>query len=780
MKGKRVVALALTGCLMFGQTAWAEGTGGEKEQSEITQEEQTVDNSEQEDAGSKQTVIQSDADQNKEIAENAIETKEVIIYLGQEKIIYNRNQYYSGNWRWTIRIDDEDICKAEMIEEKADEESKFYHVKFNPVKTGETYITINDGFGDVQRYHVTVKERPEDAIVFQDSNLEAELLESWREIDENGDGLISKSELSKIRYLSINNRNITDLSGLEYAENLEEINLSGNKELKSIEPILNLNKIKQYNLKNTGISANDKWKLVKFSTEFDLALGEQANWITNGEFFDDDELIIEKQKGEDAGRIVGGTIVGVAAGEETIKISGGSNSQIIHVKVKGIQPDQEVGKKSDSTIKDSDKYTVLNSNGELWQVYPETKKVGKNVKRYVGGWIYSGDDSEEYAYQLQNDNTLWSDKTKLAENVKDFSSHYVLDNTGRLIDIYNKDAVIVENVATWSERTNVDWTNGEKRTEYCYVLKTDGTLWERTEVGKNEKVKEFQKIAENVKEINNSGYLDQNGYYKSFDGKNDLENVEVMPEGSFGYGQYYVGKDGHTYFQRWAQWTGEMKTLDLGEMKILDFMVVWSADTAYILTESNEMYKITDNGYEKIADHVQKMVNGYVQAYQGEDGLWRSFEKNTTGTKENPVAIESIYNNYNEYQLEDYGVVNDYNVTKNGILLLTHVKEMFSLDDYAETGRKIYAIRTDGTLWEITDVQKQVLDLNSGAVVLGDVNADGEVDIQDLRSILRYICEKEEFNEDQKSVADVDANGEVDIKDLRKVIRYVSGKESAL
>ena len=159
----------------------------------------------------------------------------------------------------------------------------------------------------------------------------------------------------------------------------------GDKELKSIEPILNLNKIKQYNLKNTGISVNDKWKLVKFSTEFDLALGEQANWITNGEFFDDDELIIEKQKGEDAGRIVGGTIVGVAAGEETIKISGGSNSQIIHVKVKGIQPDQEVGKKSDSTIKDSDKYTVLNSNGELWQVYPETKKVGKNVKRYVGG-----------------------------------------------------------------------------------------------------------------------------------------------------------------------------------------------------------------------------------------------------------------------------------------------------------------------------------------------------------------------------------------------------------
>lgn len=90
MKGKRVVALALTGCLMFGQTAWAEGTGGEKEQSEITQEEQTVDNSEQEDAGSEQTVVQSD--------------------------------------------DGDDV---------------------------------------------TVKERPEDAIVFQDSNLEAKLLNTY-------------------------------------------------------------------------------------------------------------------------------------------------------------------------------------------------------------------------------------------------------------------------------------------------------------------------------------------------------------------------------------------------------------------------------------------------------------------------------------------------------------------------------------------------------------------------------------------------------------------------
>ena len=66
---------------------------------------------------------------------------------------------------------------------------------------------------------------------------------------------------------------------------------------------------------------------------------------------------------------------------------------------------------------------------------------------------------------------------------------------------------------------------------------------------------------------------------------------------------------------------------------------------------------------------------------------------------------------------------------------------------------------------------------------------DGITDTEDMIGIAGFDREdyistdengEEEFDEDQKSVADVDANGEVDIKDLRKVIRYVSGKESVL
>ena len=40
MKGKRIVALVLAGCMTFGQTVWAEGTVNETETSEQTKPEE--------------------------------------------------------------------------------------------------------------------------------------------------------------------------------------------------------------------------------------------------------------------------------------------------------------------------------------------------------------------------------------------------------------------------------------------------------------------------------------------------------------------------------------------------------------------------------------------------------------------------------------------------------------------------------------------------------------------------------------------------------------------
>ena len=64
--------------------------------------------------------------------------------------------------------------------------------------------------------------------------------------------------------------------------------------------------------------------------------------------------------------------------------------------------------------------------------------------------------------------------------------------------------------------------------------------------------------------------------------------------------------------------------------------------------------------------------------------------------------------------------------------------------------------------------------------IKGDVNKDENVDIQDLRLILRYVCGKQELLEKQIIIADVNEDQSVDIQDLRKLLRFVCGKDISL
>ena len=59
---------------------------------------------------------------------------------------------------------------------------------------------------------------------------------------------------------------------------------------------------------------------------------------------------------------------------------------------------------------------------------------------------------------------------------------------------------------------------------------------------------------------------------------------------------------------------------------------------------------------------------------------------------------------------------------------------------------------------------------------LGDVDANGSVDISDLRLVLRAVCGKTELTENQKLAADVETDNDVNIQDLRKILRYVCQK----
>lgn len=60
--------------------------------------------------------------------------------------------------------------------------------------------------------------------------------------------------------------------------------------------------------------------------------------------------------------------------------------------------------------------------------------------------------------------------------------------------------------------------------------------------------------------------------------------------------------------------------------------------------------------------------------------------------------------------------------------------------------------------------------------ILGDVDASGNVDIADLRMVLRSVCEKTTLDADQKLAADVEKDDDINIQDLRKLLRYICGK----
>ena len=70
----------------------------------------------------------------------------------------------------------------------------------------------------------------------------------------------------------------------------------------------------------------------------------------------------------------------------------------------------------------------------------------------------------------------------------------------------------------------------------------------------------------------------------------------------------------------------------------------------------------------------------------------------------------------------------------------------------------------------------KIVYVESSEYVKGDLNGDGEVEIDDLRTVLRVVCGKIELTSEQQLAADVETDGTVNIADVRKILRFVCGK----
>lgn len=685
--------------------------------------------------------------------------EEMAIYLNTVKRINTTYVFENvDEEEWTLTTSDASVCTGNTVFEAAYGNYKSCYLELEGHASGSAVIEVrNEGFLKFA-YQVTVTELPDNVIVFPDKNLENKL------IDFDQDGYITKEELAEKEYLYFANSGISDLTGLEWAVNLKDIDLSGNTELKNVDALFGLENLSYINLQNTGVSMADRWELADVNTTREICKGEMSPLTSKGMIFDTyPDMTVTK--GEGVVEFRDGAIVALEAGDAVCSFAVGNETKEIQVHVEGIPSDQTTGPESDLDVLQSDKELLLDSSGKLWQLYPEVTGLKENVKSYVAGWIYSGKDALTFRYDVDQDGVLWNGEQVLGSNMLACTGHYALDADQRLTDIYNTDAVTLENVKDWKERV---WGfEGQQMQPYTYVLKNDGTLWRRMEVEKDAQVQEFQLVDEGVTSITQTTYLKDNSlYYFTNNGTSAYLTGVAEYVSDADRGTWYIGTDGNTYLYV----SGSYINIGNADVKSFVYDSGETGNSVYYLTEDNCLYHYVEGANAELIDEevteLKRDLTYQRSVYRKADGLYRYCKEGKTGTKDNPVYV-----NCYGYELKDCGVPGDYTLVRNGVELLTHVKEFTMWQ---------YAIRTDGTVWNVAKVPEKILDLDGGTYVRGDANGDGIVDISDLRMVLRKVCKKTEFDSTQMTAADVTDDGNVDIQDLRKILRFVCKKITEL
>ena len=575
---------------------------------------------------------------------------------------------------------------------------------------------------------------------------------------------------------------ISDLGPLSKLEKLEYINISGCHNITSISPLLKLSNLRQLMMSSEQISDKEKLEMARKSIEKDsyskgdlieipafhdlLSYGEKIHVdITGG-----DINSIEVQNNDsDCARLLAKD-----KGTVDLSISLGTEKLDTIITIKGDSAEQQTGPNNDKEIKANNvvegiSNTILTNNGDLWRIYPETKKLRSNVKKYVSKWIYTIDQdaSEVVEYSLDNNNDLWSGDKKIQSNIKDVDGHYAITNDNTLINLYNNLDTDVANVKDWSE--------DEDTTIMC---KEDGTLWFRKEVSKGHKPDEWKKIADDVIQYNLSQYVTKSG---------EWNYVYVSENGDFSCGEkatgvakadfandFYYGLDGNCYLCT-------SNAVNIGNVKIkkwtLNYETLNYEDNGYyIITEDNKLYSFdleNINDKDFVSDNIENI--GSTSAYDANKGHYVLKQ-----------WIKDLDGNY--YFIEDgkliktdhFNLNSDGTFSRNGVTILTNVKDSWILRfDYPNLPI-YYALRTDGTIWDVTGVPKQILDIGQSTVEPGDVDGDSKVSTKDLMIVLYGVSGRNTLTDEQALAADIDGDGKVTVSDLTKILYYVSGRNTTL
>ncbi|WP_147565400.1 leucine-rich repeat domain-containing protein [Clostridium tyrobutyricum] len=121
-------------------------------------------------------------------------------------------------------------------------------------------------------YDAVVKKSDNKIVTFKDANLE----QAVRSQINKPNGILYKSDVDKIIELSVTNKGMTDISGIENLTALQTLNLSNNN-LSDISPLKNLTSLKSINLNGNKISSQDIKTLKNSLPDSNISSGSSSS-----------------------------------------------------------------------------------------------------------------------------------------------------------------------------------------------------------------------------------------------------------------------------------------------------------------------------------------------------------------------------------------------------------------------------------------------------------------------------------------------------------------------
>ena len=568
-----------------------------------------------------------------------------------------------------VQSDDPSICDGEIISSDSPySESKEAKVRLTGKTPGKIMVRItNDDIMVKRAYLVTVENLPDNIIRFKDDNLRKKLIsdDMYPKVDVDDDDQISQEEMENLNAyrLNLSNAGITDLTGLEYAVNLKQIDLSGNTELENVDVLFQLDALTYLNLSDTGVPGEKIFELAKMEDSIIARKGITKTLNSMFSFrMDLNSFYLEIVQGEDVIELLMDRPENIyddcwkakEVGNAVLRISCGDYYKDVNIRVEDLYADQPVGDVSDREIKSVGNAKILDDSGRLWEVYPEVRLERENVEQYVSAKVYGERTPINVNYAIDTDGTLWSGVQKLAENIKEVQGRYALRKDRTLIDIYSTEQAQTGDVVKWTEGETYRHVGNQSIPQgVTYALKADGTLWRRLEPFGENQGETFIKIADGVKDIGDASqiyYVGTNDYYGGtyflkYNGDlvyddilNDTQEVHLSNVKDLPGQYYYKDLNGHSYV-RLNYGSSKEKYVDVGKVNIIEALEY--SIYVYYLTDDDTLWRYSENnGSENLASNVKKLEYGYNGRiiYMGKDGLYRD-ELGRTGSVRNPNKI---------------------------------------------------------------------------------------------------------------------------------------------